>query len=228
MTNLFTKSLLWLSFFFFKFLPCLSLKRILHDYGSHNVDMMDLDKLSKRKLSSLWLSNHFSRPIKGPKRALWWSLLLSSPSSILFHLPSYFICFVYEATKCYGDDQDQFPSDGHFAAVSNGIWDNGAACGRRYRMRCISGPQRPCRNRSIVVEVVDFLSIQPLQSNNGLAIQSLCSHLNPKIWCQDQRWICTVIALCVIFFICRNYHFTNPKKTWIIVPIYSYSYNCRI
>nr|POE60038.1 hypothetical protein CFP56_03629 [Quercus suber] len=45
------------------------------------------------------------------------------------------------ATKCYGDDQDQFPSDGHFAAVSNGIWDNGAACGRRYRMRCISGPR---------------------------------------------------------------------------------------
>ena len=86
MTNLFTKSLLWLSFFFFKFLPCLSLKRILHDYGSHNVDMMDLDKLSKREFFTLRLSNHFSRPIKGPKRALWWALLLSFPSSILFHL----------------------------------------------------------------------------------------------------------------------------------------------
>ena len=180
MTNLFTKSLLWLSFFFFKFLPCLSLKRILHDYGSHNVDMMDLDKLSKRKLSSLWLSNHFSRPIKGPKRALWWSLLLSSPSSILFHLPSYFICFVYEATKCYGDDQDQFPSDGHFAAVSNGIWDNGAACGRRYRMRCISGPQRPCRNRSIVVEVVDFCRYNPCRATMALPFKAFAAISIPR------------------------------------------------
>ena len=66
--------------------------------------------------------------------------------------PSYFICFVYEATKCYGDNQDQFPLDGHFAAISDGIWDNGAACGWRYRMWCISGPRRLCRNWSIVME----------------------------------------------------------------------------
>ena len=33
------------------------------------------------------------------------------PFYYLFPPPSYFICFFYEATKCYGDDQDQFPSD---------------------------------------------------------------------------------------------------------------------
>ncbi|KAJ1415909.1 RlpA-like domain superfamily [Sesbania bispinosa] len=32
-----------------------------------------------------------------------------------------------------------------FVAVNEGLWDNGAACGRRYRVRCISGNNRPCK-----------------------------------------------------------------------------------
>ena len=100
-----------------------------------------------------------------PKRALWSSILFSFPSN---PSSSYFICFVCEATKCYGDDPDQFPSDGYFAAVSDGIWDNGAACGRRYRMRCISGRKRPCMNASIVVEVVDYCRFNPCKATMAL------------------------------------------------------------
>ncbi|XP_050268463.1 EG45-like domain containing protein isoform X1 [Quercus robur] len=86
----------------------------------------------------------------------------------------------YLPTKCYGDDQDQFPSDGQFAAVSNGIWDNGAACGRRYRMRCISGPRRPCRNRSIVMEVVDFCRYNPCRATMALPFKAFAAISIPR------------------------------------------------
>ncbi|THG14561.1 hypothetical protein TEA_004967 [Camellia sinensis var. sinensis] len=42
----------------------------------------------------------------------------------------------YLPTRCGGYSQDQFPEDGYFAGTSDGLWDNGAACGRRYRIRC--------------------------------------------------------------------------------------------
>ncbi|KAI3845973.1 hypothetical protein MKW92_012381 [Papaver armeniacum] len=61
----------------------------------------------------------------------------------------------YLPTKCNGYSQQQFPEGGLFAAASNGLWDNGAACGRRYRIRCISGPNRPCKDGTIVVQIVD-------------------------------------------------------------------------
>ncbi|KAE8729717.1 RING/FYVE/PHD zinc finger superfamily protein [Hibiscus syriacus] len=46
-----------------------------------------------------------------------------------------------KATACYGDDQTQFPSSNLFAAAGDGIWDNGASCGRQYLVRCISTSQ---------------------------------------------------------------------------------------
>ncbi|EXB96785.1 hypothetical protein L484_001893 [Morus notabilis] len=58
-------------------------------------------------------------------------------------------------------DVEQFPEDGYFVAVSEGLWDNGAACGRKYQMRCISGPRRPCKGGTIVVQVVDFCKTYP-------------------------------------------------------------------
>lgn len=61
------------------------------------------------------------------------------------------------ATKCKGE----LPEGGYFVAVSEGLWDNGAACGRRYEMRCISGPKRPCKGDSILVEVVDLCKKAP-------------------------------------------------------------------
>lgn len=42
------------------------------------------------------------------------------------------------ATACYGSDSAQFPTSNLFGAAGDGIWDNGAACGRQYQVRCIS------------------------------------------------------------------------------------------
>uniref|UniRef100_A0A2N9GZN5 Expansin-like EG45 domain-containing protein n=1 Tax=Fagus sylvatica TaxID=28930 RepID=A0A2N9GZN5_FAGSY len=67
----------------------------------------------------------------------------------------------YLPTQCHGNDQGQFPSDGFFAAVSDGLWDNGAACDRRYQLRCISGPNRPCKGGVIIVKVVDHCRGNP-------------------------------------------------------------------
>ncbi|XP_059461119.1 EG45-like domain containing protein [Corylus avellana] len=75
----------------------------------------------------------------------------------------------YLPTKCNGDDQNQFPSDGRFGAVSVALWDNGGACGRKYRIRCISGRMRPCTNKSIVVQIVDFCRKDPCPATMALS-----------------------------------------------------------
>ncbi|KAK6236021.1 hypothetical protein SCA6_011358 [Theobroma cacao] len=67
----------------------------------------------------------------------------------------------YIPTKCYGNSEDQFPPGNLFVAVSEGLWDNGAACGRRYRVRCLSGNGRPCKSGNIDVKVVDFCPKSP-------------------------------------------------------------------
>ncbi|KAL1552488.1 EG45-like domain containing protein [Salvia divinorum] len=46
----------------------------------------------------------------------------------------------YTPTACYGNDYSEFPTSNLFAAAGEGIWDNGAACGRQYMVRCISAP----------------------------------------------------------------------------------------
>ncbi|KAF3966449.1 hypothetical protein CMV_009449 [Castanea mollissima] len=38
----------------------------------------------------------------------------------------------YLPTTCYGSDTSEFPSSNLFAVAGDGIWDNGAACGRQY------------------------------------------------------------------------------------------------
>ncbi|XP_030446110.2 EG45-like domain containing protein [Syzygium oleosum] len=44
----------------------------------------------------------------------------------------------YLPTVCNGDDPSQLPSNGMFAAAGDELWDNGAACGREYTVRCVS------------------------------------------------------------------------------------------
>ncbi|KAJ1410966.1 RlpA-like protein, double-psi beta-barrel domain [Sesbania bispinosa] len=61
----------------------------------------------------------------------------------------------YIPTACEGNRREQFPPGNLFVAVNEGLWDNGAACGRRYRVRCVSGNNRPCKGGSIDVKVVD-------------------------------------------------------------------------
>ncbi|CDP13494.1 unnamed protein product [Coffea canephora] len=72
----------------------------------------------------------------------------------------------YIPTRCNGNRPDQFPAGNLFVAVSEGLWDNGAACGRRYRLRCLSGNNKPCKNvgTTIDVRVVDFCPRRPCPS----------------------------------------------------------------
>lgn len=67
------------------------------------------------------------------------------------------ILVLFTATVCYGDDQGQFPASGLFAAAGEGIWNNGASCGRQYLVRCLSSatPNACIKNKIIQVKVVD-------------------------------------------------------------------------
>ncbi|XP_024180929.1 EG45-like domain containing protein isoform X2 [Rosa chinensis] len=64
----------------------------------------------------------------------------------------------YLPTDCYGSDSSQFPSSNLFAAAGDGIWDNGASCGRQYLVRCISaavtGTCIP--DTTIQIRIVDY------------------------------------------------------------------------
>ncbi|KAI3454039.1 hypothetical protein Pfo_010702 [Paulownia fortunei] len=91
---------------------------------------------------------------------LWLSLLLFGPQIQLSladvgtasqHIPP------YTPTACYGGDLSQFPTSNLFAAAGEGIWDNGAACGRQYLVRCISAavPRACVAGQTIQVKIVD-------------------------------------------------------------------------
>ncbi|XP_074278890.1 EG45-like domain containing protein [Silene latifolia] len=67
----------------------------------------------------------------------------------------------YLPTRCSGYSEEQLPENGFFASVGEGLWNDGAACGRQYQVRCISGPHRPCKNGNIVATVVDFCRNTP-------------------------------------------------------------------
>ncbi|XP_058075614.1 EG45-like domain containing protein [Magnolia sinica] len=90
----------------------------------------------------------------------------------------------YLPTRCPGYSRERFPGDGLFAAASNGVWDNGAACGRKYRLRCLSGLRRPCKDNTITVEVVDLCRDNPCQSTLALsnkAFDAISTIPNTKI-----------------------------------------------
>eukprot|EP00262_Sarcandra_glabra_P008189 TRINITY_DN21497_c0_g1_i1.p1 TRINITY_DN21497_c0_g1~~TRINITY_DN21497_c0_g1_i1.p1 ORF type:complete len:131 (+),score=11.66 TRINITY_DN21497_c0_g1_i1:38-430(+) len=62
----------------------------------------------------------------------------------------------YVPSSCYG-----FEDRGVMvAAASDVIWDNRAACGRRYSVTCTGrtneGVLQPCRGTSVIVTVVDY------------------------------------------------------------------------
>ncbi|KAL7239793.1 hypothetical protein ACSBR2_005629 [Camellia fascicularis] len=63
------------------------------------------------------------------------------------------------ATACYGSDPSQFPSSNLFAAAGDGIWDNGASCGRQYLVRCISAtaPETCVVDQTVQIRVVDYV-----------------------------------------------------------------------
>ncbi|KAF9613719.1 hypothetical protein IFM89_010161 [Coptis chinensis] len=62
----------------------------------------------------------------------------------------------YVPSSCYG-----FQDNGvMIAAASDAIWNNRAACGRRYSVRCTGrtnlGVLQPCRPSSVTVTIVDY------------------------------------------------------------------------
>ncbi|XP_018851988.1 EG45-like domain containing protein 2 [Juglans regia] len=63
----------------------------------------------------------------------------------------------YTPTACFGNDEGQFPSTNLFASAGEGIWDNGAACGRQYLVRCISAavPRTCVPGETIQIRIVD-------------------------------------------------------------------------
>ncbi|KDP34255.1 hypothetical protein JCGZ_07826 [Jatropha curcas] len=60
----------------------------------------------------------------------------------------------YVPSYCYGNANKGVM----IAAASDAIWNNGAACGRKYRVRCTgatnNGPP-PCKGGSVDVTIVD-------------------------------------------------------------------------
>ncbi|XP_052211511.1 EG45-like domain containing protein isoform X2 [Diospyros lotus] len=81
----------------------------------------------------------------------------------------------YTPTACYGDDGSQFPSNNLFAAAGEGIWDNGAACGRQYLVRCISAaaPASCVAGQTIQVKIVDRSQTAVSQPSRGGATMAL-------------------------------------------------------
>lgn len=78
----------------------------------------------------------------------------------LLLLPNFLFSFLGDcnaATACYGNSSSQFPSSNLFAAAGEGIWDNGAACGRQYLVRCISAavPRTCLPDQMVQVRIVD-------------------------------------------------------------------------
>ncbi|KAB1204557.1 EG45-like domain containing protein [Morella rubra] len=83
----------------------------------------------------------------------------------------------YIPTACNGRDPDQFPSGNLFGAAGEGIWDNGAACGRQYLVRCISATvARACiQGATIQIKIVDraLTSVsKPSRSDTTMVLSS--------------------------------------------------------
>ncbi|XVE71638.1 hypothetical protein DITRI_Ditri10aG0167400 [Diplodiscus trichospermus] len=79
----------------------------------------------------------------------------------------------YLPTACFGNDASQFPSSNLFAAAGEGIWDNGASCGRQYLVRCISAATpRTCNpGQTIQIKIVDRAETSVSRpSSNGATI----------------------------------------------------------
>ncbi|KAK4415224.1 EG45-like domain containing protein [Sesamum alatum] len=90
------------------------------------------------------------------ERAIILALVASSLISMACAIPGSATFYtVYVPSACYG-----FEEQGTMIAAANSaLFNNGAACGRSYRVRCTGrtndGVLNPCRNGEITVRIVD-------------------------------------------------------------------------
>ncbi|KAI4295347.1 hypothetical protein L6164_035401 [Bauhinia variegata] len=78
---------------------------------------------------------------------------LASTASAIAGTATYYT--VYVPSACYGNSQQ-----GTLIAAANpSLYNNGAACGRMYRVTCTGGTNNiptPCRGGSVTVKIVDL------------------------------------------------------------------------
>ncbi|KAK3008713.1 hypothetical protein RJ639_015397 [Escallonia herrerae] len=84
---------------------------------------------------------------------------------------------ILHPTACFGSDASQFPSSNLFAAAGEGIWDNGAACGRQYLVRCISAvvPKTCIPGQTIQIRIVDRVQTsksRPLKDGTTMVLST--------------------------------------------------------
>ncbi|XP_058074482.1 EG45-like domain containing protein [Magnolia sinica] len=102
---------------------------------------------------------------------------------ILLHL-ILMVIFLDAATRCRGYNREQFPENGLFAAASQAVWDNGAACGRKYQIQCLSGLRHPCKDGTIEVEIVDLCRNNPCPAMlvlSNIAFEAISRTPNTKV-----------------------------------------------
>ncbi|XP_010926571.1 EG45-like domain containing protein [Elaeis guineensis] len=77
------------------------------------------------------------------------SLVAATPGTATYYTQ-------YVPSSCYGYEDEGTM----IAAASDAIWDNRAACGRMYSVRCTGatneGVPHPCKDTSVVVKIVDY------------------------------------------------------------------------
>ncbi|XP_028775431.1 EG45-like domain containing protein [Neltuma alba] len=85
---------------------------------------------------------------------------------------------VYVPSACYGF-QDQGTM---IAAASDPIYNNGAACGRMYRVRCTGGTNsvpNPCKAGTVTVKVVDRCPSPGCRATLDLSREAFSRIANP-------------------------------------------------
>ncbi|KAI9125714.1 hypothetical protein K1719_003132 [Acacia pycnantha] len=80
---------------------------------------------------------------------------------------------------------DGFQDDGvMIAAASDSIWDNGAACGRKYSVSCTSGTNQgvaqPCRSGTVTVKIVDRCPLPACRGTIDLSLQAFSAIADPN------------------------------------------------
>ncbi|XWS34350.1 hypothetical protein CRYUN_Cryun21dG0032100 [Craigia yunnanensis] len=70
------------------------------------------------------------------------------------------------------------------AAASDAIWENRAACGRKYKVTCIGatnkGDPHPCRgNGNVIVKIVDYCPSPACQGTIDLSQEAFAAIANP-------------------------------------------------